>query len=276
MESDIKILENFIRNHTEEAVSLIEMMEIDQIIDLLGKFPNDLIALTLSAMDRFIATRIIFESDLEIAITLLGKCTPELTAHLIRPLNRSKSEKILSGMDSKHTSSIKLMLSFPDNTVGSIMTSDVLTLSQNITIGNALEKVRNNPTLVHSQIYILSNDNQLKGMTDLQSMISAPEINLLKSIMKTEFKSVLGSLQIETLIKDYFNDTTISILPVVDINNVFLGIVERGIVLRKTQVKNKDKKQLHQTSAALGDLFQIGLSSLIRGSADVLWNSKDK
>ncbi len=276
MRSDIKILENFIRNHTEEAVSLIEMMEMDQIIDLISRLPDDLIARILSTMDRFIASRIIKEADLNTAINLVGKCTPQIAANLIRPLDRKYTREILSVMDQEFTASIRLLLSFPDNTVGSCLTPNVLTFPLNIKIAEALEKVRSNPELVYSQLYILSNENKLKGMTDLQSMISAPENNLLKSIMKKDFPSVLGNLQIDTLINEYFHETNISTLPVVDINNVFLGIVERDKVSRKTQSKNRDRKQLYQTSAALGDLFQIGLSSLLKGTSDVFWNFKDK
>jgi len=276
MESDIKILESFIRNHTEEAVLLIETSETNQIIDLLGKLSDDLAALTLSTMDRFNASRIMMEANHDLTMRILGKCTPEAAANVLRPLDKKISGKILSGMAQDFASSIRLLLSYPENTVGSCLTPDVLTFSPKITIGEALEKIRNNPGDVYAYVYILSHDNKLKGFVDLPSLIAGQENKSLQSIMKTDYDSVLGSLQIDALINEYFNETNISSLPVVDINNVFLGIVERDKVRRRTQIKNRDRRQLHQTSAALGDLFQIGLSSLLKGTADVLWNYKDK
>ena len=114
MESDINILESFIRNHTEEAVSLLEETDFDQFVDIISKLPDDLAAEVLSTMDRFKASRAITSTESPLAAKILGKCTPEAAANIVRVLDTSISEKIFSGMDALKLSSIRRILQFPD------------------------------------------------------------------------------------------------------------------------------------------------------------------
>jgi hypothetical protein len=68
------------------------------------------------------------------------------------------------------------------------------------------------------------------------------------------------------------------VLPVVDKNNIFQGLLRYSVLrrLEERSVKNRLPQNLIAASSALGELYRLGLASLIRGASDFYGDTGDK
>ena len=276
METDYKILERLIRNHTNETIQIIDKLEIPDIVGLLQSLPIELSSLLLCQIDRLKAARCIELADQEMQIELIESLTPSLAGNILRLLDQKNSSAILDVVSSKHSSFIRKILKYPSNTVGAYLDPWVLTLSEEISLAQGLEKIKAEQTYVKSPIFILSSEQKLVGSIDLKDFFTNDLTKSIQSAMDTGIPKILANHSLSLLAEGKIGDDRIPILPVVDIDNVFLGIFDKSASTVEDQDKISQDHLAHQTSIALGDLYQIGLTSLFRDTSELFWDTKTK
>lgn len=276
METDYKILERLIRNHTNETIQIIDKLEIPDIVGLLQSLPIELSSLLLCQIDRLKAARCIELADQEMQIELIESLTPSLAGNILRLLDQKNSSALLDVVSSKHSSFIRKILKYPSNTVGAYLDPWVLTLSEEISLAQGLEKIKAEQTYVKSPIFILSSEQKLVGSIDLKDFFTNDLTKSIQSAMDTGIPKILANHSLSLLAEGKIGDDRIPILPVVDIDNVFLGIFDKSASTVEDQDKISQDHLAHQTSIALGDLYQIGLTSLFRDTSELFWDTKTK
>jgi Mg/Co/Ni transporter MgtE len=163
-------------------------------------------------------------------------------------------------------------MKYPINSVGAHVDPKVLTLDENTNIEDAMVRIKNHQADIHSLIFILTSEQELAGYIDLKSLISGNPSQPVRSIMKKDYPKIMGNMDIQILLNRDIKDSWLLDFPVIDINGVFLGVIDRKSVFEKTTGKDVMISREKQTGMALGDLYQIGLSSLIGSVTEIFWN----
>ena len=123
---------------------------------------------------------------------LIEQMSHDDRADLLRRLMPRVRESLLRLVDEADRRDIAQLVKYEGNTAGALMTTDYAWLPDNISAGDALERLRlqapNSETIYY--IYILDDQRKLLGVVGLRDLIMAPRHTLLRDLMETELVAV--------------------------------------------------------------------------------------
>lgn len=158
--------------------------------------------------------------------------------------------KVLRAASPGSRSQINVYLKFKDDSAGTLMTPEYLSLRDTATVKDAIEKIRKFGKDMETvwEIFIIDSTRRLVGTITLDKLLEADEDDILRSIMKADFISVCSDIDQEEVIKA-FRQYDISVLPVTNKEKRMLGIITFDDVIDIANEENTEDIQL--TSAVL-------------------------
>ena len=208
-------------NHTESG-QLLNSLDIEHLADALEAVEPDFQASLVKNMP-----------DEKIA-DVLEEMSPDEAADLLAELPQERSEDLLGLMQREEREEVKLLLSYPEDTAGGLMTTDLVTVSPTMTANQAIEAIRAQEEEVDSVIYVYVVDehNHLLGTFSLSELIFAQPRTRVNDFMHKKFVSanVTDKQDDLALVVSKYN---LQALPVVDDENRLLGIVTADDALDK-------------------------------------------
>ena len=147
-------------------------------------------------------------------------------ADLLDGVEEDKAEELLNEMETESSEEIRELMEYPDNEVGSIMTTDYISFNENLTVGQTLEELRRlkpeSDTIYY--LYVLDDEERLIATVSLRDIvISEPEV-LLKDLMNTKVIFSYAHDKINSL-AEIISKYSLLAVPVVDENSVMQGMV---------------------------------------------------
>lgn len=263
MKSDLKLLEKFILNHTQEALAAVVTLEEGNLIDLFCSLPSQLSSCLLSKMGRFQGAGILERIDPAIGVQLVDELPVPAAAGFLSLVSENRSGLLISELPPEKGKTIQRILSYPKNTIGAHVNPEVFVLHQDLAVGDGLESIKSHHLPITGPIPVLSDDQSLVGYVSFKELISAEDTKRISSIMNTDPPKIQADTKVSVSLlegwswSEYFHP-----LPVVDARGLFLGVITKESL---SKISAKEKAMDHralQASSALGDLYQIGLSSL--------------
>ena len=148
------------------------------------------------------------------------------TVDLIEEMPSNVVTRILKSVNSNDRKIINELLKYPDDSAGSIITTEFIDLRENMTIEDALERIREIGTDTETiyTCYVLESDRILKGIINIKDLLLAEEDSLISEIMETNIISV-NTLEDKEDVAKKFDKYDLYALPVVDNENRLVGIV---------------------------------------------------
>jgi Mg/Co/Ni transporter MgtE len=121
------------------------------------------------------------------ALAVIEKMAPDIAADLIGRLTNEQAREYLDRLPKSCSEKIVDLLRYPDNTVGSIMTNDVISIPGELTVAEARRRLRTKlqePDFVYF-LYVVNNDQErrLEGVITLRSILVAKDNQRLVDIM---------------------------------------------------------------------------------------------
>ena len=141
-------------------------------------------------------------------------------------INPDKAELVLESMDVEKAKQVRSLLSYAEETAGSIMTTEFIHVATTDTVEEVLERLRREApgTEVIYYLYVVDSDEKLVGVTSLRELITAAPEQTIEHITNTKVISVPESMDQEDVgrtIKKY----DFLAVPVVSQENRLLGLV---------------------------------------------------
>jgi magnesium transporter len=145
---------------------------------------------------------------------------------IIEEMPANVVKKILKNTDTKDRHLINQLLKYPDNSAGSIMTTEYMDLKKDMSVSQALSKIRE--TIEDTEnvytCYVISKDRKLEGVISLKELITSDDDVILENLMNRNFVSVHTNddqEEVAEIIKKY----DLIVLPVTDVEGRLLGII---------------------------------------------------
>ena len=145
---------------------------------------------------------------------------------VLRHLEKGERETLIDLLDPEVRSDVKLLSSFDEDEIGSVMSTNYIVVSDHASVKEAMsELVRQaaeNDNI--STIYVVDQYNIFYGAIDLKDLIIAREGTDLKGIMTCSYPYIYARASIEDCIpqlRDYSEDS----IPVLDNDNKLLGVI---------------------------------------------------
>jgi len=205
---------------------LLEDMHDSKIQLLFRMLPKELAADVFVEMDEETQEFLIKGfSDNELK-AVVGELSADDAVDIIEEMPANVVKRILRQADPETRKQINELLKYPDDCAGSIMTTEFVSLRPNMTVEEAIKRIRR--TGVDKETiytcYVVASDGKLIGITTIKDLLLAEEENTIESLMETNVISV-GTLDDQEYVAQTINNYDFLALPVVDTEGRLVGIV---------------------------------------------------
>jgi len=145
---------------------------------------------------------------------------------LIEEMPSNVVKRILANTKSENRKIINELLKYPDDTAGSLMTTEFIDLKENMTVSEAFESIKKKGLKKETvyNCYVLTVDRKLLGVVDIKSLLVANTDELVKDIMNTNVIKT-NTLEDQEEVTKMFDKYDVVAIPVVDKENRLVGII---------------------------------------------------
>ena len=183
------------------------------------------IGILFSKLDEPIFLEFVKNIEIEKLVVIFNHLPSDDAAELLGLLDEELSDQILAKMQKEESDNIEQLMSYGEDTAGSIMVTDFIALEEEVTAKQVIESLQNQYLDVEMPFYIFVVDSygKLVGVSSLRQLVVVHPEKPLKEFMATDLVSAKTYTHREEVARvsryDYLA------VPVVDDDNGIVGIV---------------------------------------------------
>jgi len=184
-----ELLERLSKLPPVEIAELLWDMELPDLLEILAGLPSDLQGLTLSYFDIPMLHQIFDAMDRRTFARAFVAMDTDVRADLYQDLSKENQLQLLPFLDKKTREDVIHLSSYEPETAGGIMTTDFATVEMEMTVDEAIEKIRrDSPSrkMIY-YIYAVNQEMKMEGFFTLKDLILARPSTRIKKIVRTEF-----------------------------------------------------------------------------------------
>ncbi|AKC61850.1 magnesium transporter [Clostridium sporogenes] len=201
-------------DNKKNMLVLFRLLPKDIEIDVFSYMPNDMQQYIIQSITHEEMTTIIDQLYFDDVIDLLE----EMPANIVK--------KILLNTDEKKRKLINQFLKYEEDSAGSIMTIEFVDLKKEMTVEQAIERIRK--TGVDKQTintcYVIDKNRKLEGITSIRRLILSNKDVLIKDIMKENYVFI-NTFDDQEYVASQFKKYDLVSMPVVDKEHRLVGII---------------------------------------------------
>ncbi len=232
------------KNHPSDIAKALEDLLPDAAGFVFRLLPKDLAIDVFDFMDVDGKQMLLHSLSSDMVSTILNEMSQDDRTELFEELPAKVVKGYLSLLSEKERRVANMLLGYPDDSAGRLMTTAFVDLKEHQTVDEALAHVRatapDKETIYH--LYVISKDRKLLGGLSLRELILAPGSSLIRDIMNPEIKNVSTDTDQEDVAR-IFEDYDLIVLPVVDREGRLVGIITHDDVL--DIVREEDTEDIH-------------------------------
>ena len=143
---------------------------------------------------------------------------------ILQNLPKERMKKILSNMSKVDRQRIEMGLTFPENTAGGLLNTDVISVRPNNSIKEVLSYLRDQKELPEStdKIFVVNNDNNYLGELPISKIITTDPVMNVREIMETDIPAIDVNLEDKDVATIFERNNLIS-SPVIDHKGQLIG-----------------------------------------------------
>lgn len=212
LDADIaQVMENI---PEEELMKVFRILPKDRAADVFSYLELDHQQLLITSMS---------ERD---AANILNNMMADDAADVFEEMPANVVKKLLASCNQEARRDINHLLNYPDSSAGSIMTVEYVDLKENLTVDEALARVRKVGTDKETinTLYVLEKSRKLIGTLTLRGLLLASPEKTIGEIMNENFVSV-NTLTDQEDVARQFKKYDFTAMPVVDNEDRLVGII---------------------------------------------------
>ncbi len=222
----------------EGAKSLLIPVQPVDIAEAIEGLPesNQLIAFRLLSKAEAIEVYEYLNSDVQQALIqefkrqevldIVDKMSPDDRAKMFDELPAKVVRRLLSQLSPGERQATAILLGYEEDTAGRIMTPEYISLKENLTVSQALERIRSlaNASEVVYYLYVTDTSRQLTGIVSLRDLVVAAPDTTLAEIMTRDVVFVHTDTDQEEVARTIQRYDIVAV-PVVDSEERLVGVV---------------------------------------------------
>ncbi len=221
-----KLRQSLAEENTADVALVLEELAEEQLLRVFRILPKDLAADVFSYMEPEVQQTVISAlSDRETA-NIINNLMADDAADLLEEMPANVVIKILENASPETRRDINHLLRYPEDSAGSIMTVEYVDLKENITVEDAIARIRavglDSETI--NVCYVLDAQRRLLGTVALRYLLLSDPQERIGNIMH-ENVIALGTLMDQEEVAARFKKYDFTTMPVVDNENRLVGII---------------------------------------------------
>ena len=186
---------------------------------------NDHTVEFLVELDDTLIEKILDTENAERVSSLIQNASTNDQSYILGSLKEEQAQSVIDLLKKEEQEEIEEIMAYPQDSAGSMMATDVFTLYQNTTCGDALKTLQDQQEAeMVFYLYITDEDDSLVGVASLRALATTPSNTLLKDIMEKRVHSVRPETDQEDVAQIVAQYNYLAV-PVIDGDDQLLGIV---------------------------------------------------
>ena len=239
------LIENWDDLSEEEEKIIFRNLPLDMKIDLMD---------SLSAKDQEDIIRGLTDGGITGIKQLLKEMEPDDLVDIIQSASPDVRKSVWENLSDDVKKEMIFLLKFDEDDAAGLMTPRYIAIKANITVGQALKFIRGEHAKDVETLYIVYVVDQLKrliGLVSLRDLLEHNDDEIIKNIMETDIISVHDDTDQEETAKIFITYGFLAV-PVVDENNVLLGIVTYDDII--DVIREEQTEDVYKMGAMTGEI----------------------
>lgn len=216
----------FVKIHPADIAHLFRYFDLKEQIRLLGLIPDiEKAADVFAELESDAIVKLVELLDKDYLISLVQAMADDDSAELIRNLPELLAEEILDQLHGEQSEDVEQLLAYDEDTAGGIMSTDVFSLDQDLTVRQAIESLQDAEDYeMVFYVYVTDEHNHLVGVLSLRQLLTVPPATPLSRLMTADVLRVRADMdqeEVAALVAKY----NILAIPVVDEHGKLLGLI---------------------------------------------------
>lgn len=219
-------MEDILKMHPADIADLLEKMPEEEALTLIEKLSPHLAGEMLDELRPRLSARLLSHLDHKRAADILEEMKPDEATDLLERLPSAKQKELLGEMEREESAVIEKLMTYPPDSAGGMMSPEVISLSKDLTAGEAIDILRKAAAEAETiyYAYVVDQQGRLEGVLAMRDLIISDPQRKLEEIMNRDVSSVRVDTDREEVAR-LFDRYDYLALPVVDSANRLLGIV---------------------------------------------------
>ena len=212
--NDYDIAEIFEDLPTTEQLKIFRLLQKDIAADVFSYMETDTQSKLITLLSEKEAVDIINDMASDDAADLMDEIPANVVSRLLNKVS----------VDARRD--INQLLNYPEDSAGSIMTTEYMDLKEEITISDAIKKIKReyDDKETIDICFVTDKSRKLIGTVKLKDLVLNDENKLIKEIMDDDIMSV-NTLMDQEKVAQIIQDYDLTSVPVVDSENKLVGII---------------------------------------------------
>ncbi len=212
--------------HPADIANIISQVHTDEKTAIFESLSTETAAEALHELEPRIQAFLIGALDTKKALNILEKMPSDEAADVLGDLPEEKASELLRLMKQKKADEIQELLKHGEETAGGLMTTEFITIKQNLTAAQTIERLRELAPSAETIYYLFVVDEaeHLVGVLSLRRLIVSKQDQLVADIMAKKIITVNPEMS-QKQVADTISKYNLLALPVVDKLNRILGII---------------------------------------------------
>jgi magnesium transporter len=231
-EGEERSLEIFLRLvRPEDIAGWLDLLTVEDRQKIVSALDHDAAGTVLNDTSASIRAGLVEEIDVERLARIAEAMPADEAADLIGELELEDSEQVLHHIADEDEVVLRKLLRYPEDTAGGIMDPDVVSLTPDATVDDAIRVLRSaEPDTFTAALYVVDEARKLLGFVRLRRLVTARQERVLGDIMSTDVISVPVDADQEE-VADVVDKYDFMAVPVVDASGRLIGAVTVDDVL---------------------------------------------
>lgn len=230
--------------HPSDIADILEDLGKKSSMSVFSALDEEKAADVLEELETHAQVHIVENLPVNKAADVLEKMPADEVADILDELEDEKAEMLLKEMDKESSEEVRELLEYPDNSVGSLMTTDTLSFKPSEVVQSVLEELRQKkpePVELYS-MFVTGKDEELIGTFNLRDLVVAEPDVTIEEIMKSDPVYLTDNQKIGA-IAEIISKYNLLAVPVVDQDNILQGMVVVDDVVEDLVGERRTKKR---------------------------------
>lgn len=227
--------------NSSDVAELLEDIEPNEIIKVFRLINKDKAAEVFAYLPVEQETEIISLLSDKDAVLLIDEMYADDATDLLEEMPSNVVKRLLKQCTADTRNDINKLLNYPENSAGSIMTVEYAELKEELTIKQAIEKLKKEIEYYETinTCFVVNAERKLIGYIHLKDIICANDNDLVKDIVQKDVISCRTTEDQEEVAK-MFQKYDLTAMPVVDSEDRMVGIVTIDDIMDVLQEENTE------------------------------------
>lgn len=223
----LPLLRLYIERDPSHAAQLLKTLDETHAVAILKSLPPQLCAQVFPFLGFTHTAALLKEIPVDQMQAVVKRMEPEQGAVILLSLPHEMRQEVLNLLPENAKREITDILTYPENSVGRIMTPHYIAFHQDVKVKDAIHRIRTSAHRYGSSTYayVVDDENHLVGVLNMRDLLLATSDSQLKTIMDKNVFSVDGFMDRDEVAQQLTAKHYLA-APVIDAERKLIGVVQ--------------------------------------------------